>query len=62
MFKAISKSSGEQKNILEKLNSDRQHILNPLSHNDDRPIYSEELKQAMNDIEKLKDLLNKPAS
>lgn len=60
--RAISKSTGEQKEILEKLNSDRQHILNPLSHNDDRPVYSEELKQAMNDMEKLKDLLSKPES
>ena len=60
--KAISKSEGEQKEILEKLNSDRQHILNPLSHNDDRPVYSEELKQAMIDIEKLKELLNNSTS
>ena len=55
--KAISKSSGENKNILEKLNSDRTHILNPLSHNDSRAIYSEELKNAMEDLEKLKELL-----
>ncbi|MCK5695085.1 MAG: hypothetical protein KAH62_00490 [Desulfobacula sp.] len=55
--KAISKSSSENKNILEKLNSDRQHILNPLSHNDTRPIYSQKLKSAMDDLEKLKGLL-----
>jgi hypothetical protein len=55
--RAISKSSDESKLILEKLNSDRKHILNPLSHNDTRPIYSEELKSAMADLEKLKGLL-----
>ncbi len=55
--KAISKSAGENKAILEKLNVDRRHILNPLSHNDNRPVYSEELKQAMTDLEKLKELL-----
>ncbi|MEI6126013.1 MAG: AAA family ATPase [Pseudomonadota bacterium] len=38
--RAISKSAGEAKAILEKLNIDRKHILNPLSHNDDRNIYS----------------------
>jgi hypothetical protein len=37
--KAKIKSSGEAKTILEKLDSDRRHILNPLSHNDDRKIY-----------------------
>lgn len=55
--KAISKSSGENKVILEKLNSDRTHILNPLSHNDSRAIYSEELKMAMSNLEKLKEML-----
>jgi energy-coupling factor transporter ATP-binding protein EcfA2 len=55
--RAISKSSGEAKTILEKLNIDRKHILNPLSHNDDRSIYSQELKAAMSDLEKLKTML-----
>jgi len=55
--RSISKSSGENKNILEKLNLDRKHILNPLSHNDIRPVYSQELKSAMEDLEKLKNLL-----
>ena len=55
--RAISKSSSENKIILEKLNSDRQHILNPLSHNDMRPVYSRELKSALDDLEKLKGLL-----
>lgn len=43
--------------FLKKLDSDRKHILNPLSHNDTRPIYSQELKSAMDDLEKLKGLL-----
>ena len=60
--KATAKSSGEHKTTLEKLNSDRKHILNPLSHNDNRPVYSEELKQAMVDLEKLKELFKQPHS
>ena len=60
--RAAAKSSGEHKAILEKLNSDRKHILNPLSHNDNRPVYSEELKQAMVDLEKLKELLKRQPS
>ena len=55
--KAKSKSSGEAKIILEKLDSDRRHILNPLSHNDTRNIYSEELRSAMEDLEKMKVML-----
>jgi hypothetical protein len=55
--KARSKSAGEARAILEKLDSDRRHILNPLSHNDDRSIYSQELKSAMEDLEKLKAML-----
>lgn len=55
--KAKSKSAGDAKEILEKLDSDRKHILNPLSHNDTRPIYSQELKSAMEDLEKLKGIL-----
>ena len=55
--RAISKSTGESKAILEKLNIDRKHILNPLSHNDDRNIYSQELKTALSDLEKLKAML-----
>ena len=51
--KAISKSAGEMKTILEKLNSDRKHILNPLSHNDLRPIYSHELESAMIDFQRI---------
>jgi energy-coupling factor transporter ATP-binding protein EcfA2 len=55
--KAISKSTDELKDILKKLDLDRTHILNPLSHNDERAIYSEELKSALSDLEKLKSLL-----
>lgn len=55
--KAKSKSTGDAKTILEKLDSDRKHILNPLSHNDNRNIYSQELKSAMEDLEKLKGML-----
>ncbi|ETR70246.1 MAG: hypothetical protein OMM_03378 [Candidatus Magnetoglobus multicellularis str. Araruama] len=55
--KAISKSSGEMKTILEKLNSDRKHILNPLSHNDLRPIYSHELERAMIDFQRIEVLI-----
>jgi len=53
--KAISKSAGELKTILEKLNSDRKHILNPLSHNDLRPNYSHELKRAMVDFQRIEE-------
>lgn len=55
--KAISKSTGEFKVILQKLDTDRTHILNPLSHNDDRNIYSQELRLARDDLEKLKGVL-----
>ena len=55
--RAKTKSTGEAKTILEKLDGDRRHILNPLSHNDDRNIYGQELKSAMDDLEKLKEML-----
>lgn len=55
--KARTKSAGDAKVILEKLDSDRRHILNPLSHNDERNIYSQELKSAMEDLDKLKEML-----
>ncbi|MEI7673949.1 MAG: AAA family ATPase [Deltaproteobacteria bacterium] len=55
--KATAKSADDAKAILEKLDSDRKHILNPLSHNDDRNIYSQELRSAMTDLEKLKGML-----
>jgi energy-coupling factor transporter ATP-binding protein EcfA2 len=55
--RAKTKSTAEAKTILDKLDSDRRHILNPLSHNDDRNIYAQELKSAMDDLEKLKKML-----
>jgi hypothetical protein len=55
--KAKAKSTGNAKAILEKLDTDRKHILNPLSPNDDRNIYSQELKSAMEELERLKELL-----
>ncbi|MBU1181100.1 MAG: AAA family ATPase [Proteobacteria bacterium] len=55
--RAKTKSTAEAKTILDKLDSDRRHILNPLSHNDDRNIYAQELKSAMGDLEKLKEML-----
>jgi len=55
--KAISKSNGDGRAILKKLNTDRQHILNPLCHIDTKNIHSEELKKAINDLEKLENLL-----
>jgi len=57
IVRAISKSNEESKTILEKLNSDRQHILNPLCHSDTKNIHSEELRSAMEDLEKLQQLL-----
>lgn len=55
--RATSKCNDEEKTILQKLNSDRQHILNPLCHFDLKTIHSEELKNAIIDLEKLKELL-----
>ncbi len=55
--RAILKTDDEAKTILQKLNSDRQHILNPLCHIDTKNIHSEELKNAIIDLERLKDLL-----
>jgi energy-coupling factor transporter ATP-binding protein EcfA2 len=54
--KAISKVENEAKTILQELNSDRQHILNPLCHIDTRNIHSEELKNVISDLERLKEL------
>ena len=55
--RAISKSSGESEKILQQLNSDRRHILNPLCHADTKTIHSEELKNAISDLERLKVLI-----
>jgi len=53
----IAKSEGEVKNLLERLDSDRTHILNPLCHADGRNLYSQELKTAIGDLEKLTEFL-----
>ncbi len=50
LSKAIIVSSGNFKNILENLDRDRKHILNPLSHDDNRNISSIELKKTIDDI------------
>lgn len=55
--RALSKSSGEAENILRQLNSERRHIFNPLCHVDPKTIHSDELKNAISDMEKLKDLI-----
>jgi energy-coupling factor transporter ATP-binding protein EcfA2 len=55
--KAISLSAGESHPIHKKLDSDRKHILNPLSHDDNRAIFSQEIKTAITDLDRLKTLL-----
>jgi hypothetical protein len=55
--RAIEKSTNNNRQILKKLDSDRTHILNPLSHDNKRAIYSEELKSALLDLEKLQNNL-----
>lgn len=55
--KAKSKTSGDAEEILGKLDTDRKHILNPLSHDDTRNTFSEEIKSALDDVQTLKDLL-----
>ena len=54
IFDALSFSFGEVKKLLENLNRDKKHILNPSSHDDNKPIYSEELRNSIKDIESLK--------
>ncbi len=51
---SISKDDDNILELLTQLDIDRIHILNPLSHNDDRQIYQSELKDAINTVEKLK--------
>jgi hypothetical protein len=47
-----------EKIILEKILAHTKHILNPSSHNDNRNKYSEELKEAINDLEHIRILEN----
>ncbi len=53
----ISKDNENILELLEKLHIDRAHILNPLSHDDDTQIYQIELKESINTLEKLNDIL-----
>jgi len=55
--KATSKTDGDIKKLLEKLDSDRKHILNPLSHRNDVKVYSNEVKSAIDDLVELKRVL-----
>ena len=57
--KLTTKSQGEVKTILERLDSDRTHILNPLCHDDSRTIHSEEIRTAIRDLERLTELLQR---
>lgn len=56
--KAKSKASGEAKEMLAKLDIDRRHILNPLTHDDHRTTYTEEIQSALSDVENLKNNLS----
>lgn len=51
---AIYFSSSNIKEVLEKLKSDKQHILNPASHDDNKNIYAEELRSTIEDLKLLK--------
>ncbi len=53
----IQKSEGEARDILHRLDVDRTHILNPLCHDDHRNTYSSELKTAVEDFERLAEIL-----
>jgi len=55
--KAKSRASGDAKEMLAKLDVDRRHILNPLTHDDHRNTYSEEIRSALKDVEALKEWL-----
>lgn len=54
--KSIEIITEDKKTILENVKAHNKHILNPSSHNDNRNIYSEELKNAISDLEKLREL------
>jgi DNA repair exonuclease SbcCD ATPase subunit len=56
--KSRSKDNQDVLLLLEQLTIARSHILNPLSHDDDRTIYQTELRDSIKTIETLKDLLN----
>jgi energy-coupling factor transporter ATP-binding protein EcfA2 len=55
--KAKAMACGDSKEILAKLDIDRKHILNPLTHDDHRATYSEEIRSALTDVEVLRNKL-----
>lgn len=55
--RAKSISTGDLKDLLEKIDTDRTFILNRLCHDDCRGVFSEELKDAIRGLETLKGLL-----
>jgi energy-coupling factor transporter ATP-binding protein EcfA2 len=55
--KAKSTASGEAKEMLAKLDIDRRHILNPLTHDDHRATYTAEIRAALTDVELLRNQL-----
>jgi hypothetical protein len=54
---AIQKSQGEKRDTLLRLAFDLKHILNPQCHYDDKNIFSQELKAAIDHLGLLKELL-----
>ena len=55
--RAKSKSTGDLKDLLDKIDTDRTFILNRLCHDDCRGVFSDELKDAIRGLETLKGLL-----
>ncbi len=55
--RAKSKTTGESRAILERLDIDRKHIFNPLCHYDNRNIFNQEVKRAIDDLDKLISIL-----
>lgn len=52
--KAKEITPNTEKSILDKILTHTKHILNPSSHNDNRNIYSEEIKEALKDLEEIR--------
>ena len=55
--RATIKADGDTLEMLKKVDADRKHILNPLSHYDNRNTFTDELRSAIDDVEALKALL-----
>ncbi|MCI0471707.1 MAG: AAA family ATPase [Candidatus Aminicenantes bacterium] len=51
--RARSKTTGEARIILDRLDTNRKHLFNPQCHHDTRNIYTKEVKTAIDDLEKL---------